>query len=382
MLQLIKKLFGVRAPPVPPPPPPAPPLPALRVPRAVDVDAPLTLEALLELMPGHRIPVPAAVSLILRLCALLPGDREPLEGMHPRDIHFLPDGGLLIAGALRFRRPRRGLHTLNYLTPERLMERPLDERSEVFSFAILLHECLAGERLFAGFSDFAVLEAVRTATLPPRPETIPLLLHAVLLRALEAAPAARFKSVKEFSDALQPFAGASTLDALLDGLIEPAPVPAAAVPETLLSPDDEGARLVYADWLEEQGQPDQASWLRQESRLRSLEGERLQAALRQLRELNDKVGTTFITSVARTAIEGCAVRFGFKCPLKWESLQRTDREEVRHCVGCRQDVHFVRTVEEVRALSSRGGCIAFDPTQERSDQERDPGQYVLGQGAF
>ncbi len=148
-----------------------------------------------------------------------------------------------------------------------------------------------------------------------------------------------------------------------------------------MKPGDEVARLVYADWLEEHGKPDEASWLRLESRIRFPAGDELNAALLELSVLSDKVGIQFMGSVARPAVEGCPIRFGFKCPLTWASMKRTEREDVRHCAACRQDVHFVRTIDEARDVALRGGCVALDPSLVRTDEDLEVGSST-GRMAF
>jgi hypothetical protein len=92
------------------------------------------------------------------------------------------------------------------------------------------------------------------------------------------------------------------------------------------------------------------------------------------------LGMEFMASVARPAVEGCPIRFGFKCPLLWDALRRTGRDEIRHCRGCRQDVHFCRTLDEAQLLSRQGVCVALDPSLVRTAGDLDPtppeGSYV------
>jgi uncharacterized protein (TIGR02996 family) len=257
------------------------------------------------------------------------------------------------------------------LNPEQVRGHPCDERSDVFNLASLLHECLAGQPVFQADSDFGTLEALRYARLPPRPEQIPPELHEVLVRALRDAPAARFQTVQALRAALEPFRLPSKLDEQLEKLGATHPAPTEPPASTPLAGADQASRLVYADALEEQGQLDQASWLRLDSRVRSLSGAELDEALAELRVLSDKVGKAFMSSVARAAVEGCPSRFGFKCPRQWEALQRTERDLVRYCAGCQQEVHFVRTLDELHAAARRDLCVAVDPTLVRTEGDRE-----------
>ena len=387
MLEFLKRLFALSPtePLVVPAPPPTPPAPRPRVLPQPESAGPATLEDLLR-AEGGRLPTQAAVYLACRLCESLVGSTTALGGLNHGDVRFTPSGAVVIAGPYPYSAGRN--HSLRgslwHMSPEQVQGLPLDARSDVFNLATTMHEWIAGGRLFAAESDFATLEAVRYGRLPPRPAEIPEPLHEVLRRALAARPQDRFKTVTAFCDALRPFAGDFDARALVE-LLRPVqpdlpPLPPEPAARTPLTPGDEGARLVYADWLEEHGQPDEASWVRQESALRSLEGARLEAALLALRELSAKVGTAFMASVARPAVEGCPIRFGFKCPLKWEAMRRTERDEIRHCAGCRQDVHFCRTLDEAQEWSRRGACVALDPSLVRTDGDLDPtpapGSYV------
>lgn len=81
-----------------------------------------------------------------------------------------------------------------YAAPERLDGAPPDERSDQFSFFVTLHECIFGQRPFAG----ATVDAVRAAIAggPRIPvEGVPRALRAVLARGLSADPDARFATM-------------------------------------------------------------------------------------------------------------------------------------------------------------------------------------------
>ena len=48
-----------------------------------------------------------------------------------------------------------------YMSPEQVRGLPLDRRSDIFALGTMLYECLTGERLFQGETDFSTLEKVR-----------------------------------------------------------------------------------------------------------------------------------------------------------------------------------------------------------------------------
>ncbi len=313
------------------------------------------------------MPTQMAAYLASRLCALAgEGQASVLRTLDTDQVLFTASGAILVGGIA-------GQWPAS--SPEGLRARPLDARTDVFLIAAVLHGALTGERLFGRPSKLATIEAALTAELPERPPFIPVPLHDVLRRALDARPAARYPTPRALAEALAPFhpgVEAEEFVRWLSSQVALAPVELEPPPPTPLGSNDEGARLVYADWLEEQGRCDEANWVRVESRLRGLEGPALDAALEELRPLSLKVGTDFMATVARPPIERCPVRFGFECPLRWEALQRTERTDVRHCAGCRMDVHFCRSVEEAMHWSVQGGCVALDPALERSPGDVNP----------
>jgi serine/threonine-protein kinase len=96
-----------------------------------------------------------------------------------------------------------------YMSPEMVRGLPVDRRSDVFALGVVLHELLAGERLFAGPTELAVMEKVRAARVSPPSAANPAVgaeLDAVVLRALAPEPEGRFPWASELRDALLPWA--------------------------------------------------------------------------------------------------------------------------------------------------------------------------------
>ena len=96
-----------------------------------------------------------------------------------------------------------------YMSPEMVRGLPVDRRSDVFALGIVLHELLAGRRLFTAPTELAVMERVRAAEVPPpsrsNPE-VPAALDGVALKALAREPADRYAWASELRDALRPWA--------------------------------------------------------------------------------------------------------------------------------------------------------------------------------
>ena len=87
--------------------------------------------------------------------------------------------------------------TAAYMSPEQALGQPLDARSDIFSFGVVLHEALAGQRPFIGASDLDLLHAIVHAPAGPLPNDMPVALRMVVEKALEKDPADRFQSMRE-----------------------------------------------------------------------------------------------------------------------------------------------------------------------------------------
>ncbi len=104
--------------------------------------------------------------------------------------------------------------------------------------------------------------------------------------------------------------------------------------------------MVYADWLEERGDP-RGAFLRAEVELASASVEERERAELQtrLRAASAAIESGWLAAVSRAPIENCGVSFKFRCPKKWEEIKPTQDESVRYCDGCRQQVFFCSTIE-------------------------------------
>jgi serine/threonine-protein kinase len=92
-----------------------------------------------------------------------------------------------------------------YLAPETVMEKPVDQRVDVFAVGIILWEMLAGRRLFLGDTDFATVRLVRDAVIPSLPQinrAVTTELDAIVKRALGRDPDARYQTAHELGSDL------------------------------------------------------------------------------------------------------------------------------------------------------------------------------------
>jgi serine/threonine protein kinase len=177
----------------------------------------------------QRIPVPHAVFNAARIAeglhfahTLSGPDGRPLSivnrDVSPSNVRMSYDGDVKlldfgIAQALMKFTSEIGIlkGKFSYMSPEQIRGMPLDARTDVFSAGIILHEMLTTEKLFRGDTEFALMEKVRKAEVPPpsgfnrrvTPE-----LDAISLRAVARDVADRYQNAAQL---------AADLDALIAG---------------------------------------------------------------------------------------------------------------------------------------------------------------------
>src|SRR6185437_15705090 len=102
--------------------------------------------------------------------------------------------------------------TPNYMSPEQVLGKPLDGRSDLFSVAVILYEMVTGERPFEGQSITTIMyKIVHETPIPPRKldATIHPGLSAVIEKALSKSADDRFPNGEALVRALQDYKAAS-----------------------------------------------------------------------------------------------------------------------------------------------------------------------------
>jgi TolB-like protein/Tfp pilus assembly protein PilF/predicted Ser/Thr protein kinase len=92
------------------------------------------------------------------------------------------------------------LDTAAYMSPEQAEAKPVDARSDIFSFGLVLYEVLSGRRAFKGDSAIAIMAAIVRDQ--PEPLEAPPPVESIVARCLRKSPADRFQSLTEVKDAL------------------------------------------------------------------------------------------------------------------------------------------------------------------------------------
>jgi tetratricopeptide (TPR) repeat protein len=101
--------------------------------------------------------------------------------------------------------------TPGYMSPEQVEGLPVDHRSDIFSFGVVLYEMLAGRRPFAGKTPPQVALAILRDDPPPLGWTdgrIPPAVEEIIFRCLEKNPEERFHSAHDLALALRAAAAA------------------------------------------------------------------------------------------------------------------------------------------------------------------------------
>ncbi|MBW2522712.1 MAG: serine/threonine protein kinase, partial [Deltaproteobacteria bacterium] len=101
-----------------------------------------------------------------------------------------------------------------YMSPEQAKSaKNIDARSDQFSMAAILYQCLVGNRPFDGDTLYTILDCIVRGTFPPPREAnpdIPEELEAAILKAMSVKPAGRFNSVRGLARVLLPYSSDKT----------------------------------------------------------------------------------------------------------------------------------------------------------------------------
>ncbi|HEV8042622.1 MAG TPA: protein kinase [Bryobacteraceae bacterium] len=157
----------------------------------------------------------------------------------PANIMLTPTRGVKVTdfgiaralGTARLTREGRMVGTLEYLAPERVMGKPFDERSDLYSAGVVFYEMLSGRVPFENDSDYELIRAQAEQQPPPLTEfgvSVPQPVVDVLMKALAKNPEERFPN------------GASMAAALLAAKIRAesgAPAISTVIKETRLAPE-------------------------------------------------------------------------------------------------------------------------------------------------
>ena len=133
------------------------------------------------------------------------------------------------------------------------------------------------------------------------------------------------------------------------------------------TPADDTARLVFADWLDEQDDPAckaKAEFIRLELRMAEAPLPDL-AESASLRSLAVSIPNEWLAVVSHVKLEGCRQPAAVPCPHRWELLAPTSLDDMRRCEQCMRATVFCPSIEDAREQIPRGTCVVVSPAVER-----------------
>lgn len=135
------------------------------------------------------------------------------------------------------------------------------------------------------------------------------------------------------------------------------------------TPADDTARLVFADWLDEQDDPackTKAAFIRLELRMAEAPATVPDLAKSDaLRSLAASIPNEWLAVVSRPKLDTYPSGARFVCPGKWELLSPTALDDRRRCEQCKGVALFCETTAAAQFWRSRGLCVAVSPAAER-----------------
>ena len=129
-----------------------------------------------------------------------------------------------------------------YMSPEQVSGRPLDHRSDIFSFGVMLHEMATGRRPFEGNSSAELISSILRDNPPSVTDIRPELssdIARVIRRCLEKEPRHRVQTARDVSNEFRDLARTAT---------RPAPVSTSSA-RTMVAADSSATRADEGFWV-------------------------------------------------------------------------------------------------------------------------------------
>ena len=178
-----------------------------------------TLAALLK--AGGALPARQATRIAMSIASGLEAAHEARvvhRDLKPENVFLIDDegkelrivdfGAALVMGGSRLTKQGIVFGTPHYMSPEQAGGKPVDHRADVYALGIILYEMLTGRVPFEGDTYMGVLTQHMFVAPTPPSQIVPDLggklgaIEAVVLRALEKDPDARYASMRAFEEAL------------------------------------------------------------------------------------------------------------------------------------------------------------------------------------
>lgn len=176
---------------------------------------------------GRVFPVEIGVLIAVRICEglvyaheLTTSDGQPLSIVHrdmsPPNVLITKHGEVKIVdfglakASSQLEKSEPGIikGKFSYLSPEAARGEEVDHRTDIFAVGIILWELLSGKRLFLGDTDFATVQQVQKAHVPPLAglrNDVPDELDRIIRRSLASDPAQRYATARDLGRDLTAF---------------------------------------------------------------------------------------------------------------------------------------------------------------------------------
>jgi serine/threonine-protein kinase len=171
---------------------------------------------------GPRLPVDQVLDIVMQVAlglayahehGIVHRDVKPSNIMVIRDGHVkITDFGIArMASSTVQTQAGVVLGSPKYMSPEQVLGKSIDQRSDIFSLGVMLYEMLAGQAPFVGDTINAVMyQTMNTVPAPPSAlnSEVPAMLDFIITKALAKELDHRYQNAKEFADDLRACRGA------------------------------------------------------------------------------------------------------------------------------------------------------------------------------
>jgi serine/threonine protein kinase/Tfp pilus assembly protein PilF len=134
-------------------------------------------------------------------------DIKPANIMVTNDeiIKILDFGLARLVGTSELTKSDVTLGTISYISPEQLKGKRVDQRTDIWSFGVVLYEMLNGELPFKGNIDQATIYSILNEAPEPFKINLPIRLQRIILKSLTKKPEERYHDILEVLNDLTPF---------------------------------------------------------------------------------------------------------------------------------------------------------------------------------